>query len=512
MIGDLKKLNAQVRPSTFNAANKDANTPSTKPVGGTTQSCPLKKKTVKARLVSVEFLNGGDAIDGTGEMNQFVNLPREAKWVDNASGIANQDRLSHTPRIRVKFDQPGSWKFKVKLKPDGGNTAYTANEKKRNARFTYTTETKEYTTDASGIKIIESDFAIPCAGNDKFTLEAEDLENGSAKKNSVSSVRVKRAFYMVSVRMNGTPAAPNINAVIGEYNRHHIKLMNLPDQTIARIENIGDDADSDAFADAVRAAYMTAGADAKEPYVVALGFTDQLAVKGQSSTSMNNVAAGPGQVVNYPVMGTKMNDPTGTFQAMKLWKDVVAAEDWFISCQFVPADGSPAVDIPKARCTPSANRARVSINLADVPAGNGRLRLEVNIVDRMRGGLSFGGGNLICACARAWWNDKSADAQEQVVVHELGHKVGMVSNADPASESGSPLPDRPSRLYSAHGHVGNHCCNGLSDAERGEASYSGLTASSTCVMFGGTNGVLAFCDLCTPVMKKLDLSAGWTRL
>jgi type VI secretion system secreted protein VgrG len=79
----------------------------------------------------------------------------------------------------------------------------------------------------------------------------------------------------------------------------------------------------------------------------------------------------------------------------------------------------------------------------------------------------------------------------------MGHKVGMVPD-------GTTLDATPNQ-YTGKGHVGSHCHTGLAVL----ATYSGVDGS-TCVMFGATNGLSAFCADCARAAKKVDLSAGWS--
>ena len=61
-------------------------------------------------IVSVDWLNGDDTTV-IGACDQFVNLPRDAKWRADRR-IANSDRLSSSPRLLVKSDKPISACFR----------------------------------------------------------------------------------------------------------------------------------------------------------------------------------------------------------------------------------------------------------------------------------------------------------------------------------------------------------------------------------------------------------------
>jgi len=233
-------------------------------------------------------------------------------------------------------------------------------------------------------------------------------------------------------------------------------------------------------------------------------FTDHLAVKNPSqSVIKSGVDVGPGKAaVVVPIAGPGLTNPA--VAARSLWKDLVPGEGWFVSASYTPDGGGDAVTIPEAKCSAlpagSSNCTRVSVDVTALPAGTGTITLVVDWVDRMRGGLSLGSGNAVCICSRAWWQNKNTAAQNQVLVHEVGHQVGMVADG-----SGS-LPDKVATHYdSSKGHVGDHCHHGVA---AGQARYDGaadLTASD-CVMYGATNGKLAFCANCVPTVRKLDIT------
>ena len=144
----------------------------------------------------------------------------------------------------------------------------------------------------------------------------------------------------------------------------------------------------------------------------------------------------------------------------------------------------------------------VDIDVSRLPAETGTIELKVNWVDRMRGGISFRGTNIVAICTKAWWQTKSETAQNQAIVHEVGHQLGMVANGSRI------LPDKtPNHYDNSKGHKGNHCHAGI---PTGQARYDSKAdkAASTCVMYGATNGKIAFCSECAKALKKVDLKNG----
>jgi Mlc titration factor MtfA (ptsG expression regulator) len=68
----------------------------------------------------------------------------------------------------------------------------------------------------------------------------------------------------------------------------------------------------------------------------------------------------------------------------------------------------------------------MKIDVSKLPRGAGKIILTLTWVDRMRAGLPFGGSNLICVCTKAWWKNKTGAQQNEVIIHEMDHKIGMV--------------------------------------------------------------------------------------
>lgn len=466
---------------------------------------PPKKKE-EPKIVSVAFLHGDDKTELGRTGKHFVNLPRDAKWADGTH-VANIDRLSQKPRVKARFNVKGKHKFKVKYEytphADPGvavdKRGYTTAEKGRNNNFKHQDKEKSYTTDADGTKIITDDFFVNAAGKDEYKLIAKDESDTEVRSQKIVGHRL--VFYK-EIKMKTVSAAANLTTVETEYAKHNIKLVSLGSVEMDHMPNIST-GDSATFKTKARTAYSGSNAKAKEPYVVAIGYTDHLAVKDASQVVVKSgVAVGPGKPdVVIPIVD-------GSGNSKFLWNNIVPGEKWFVSAKFLKNGGTAGTDdvtITEANCTGVADAAygadylnKVKVTVTGLAAATGTITLTVNWVNRMRGGLSFGGGNLVCVCTKAWWRTESSASQNQVVVHEMGHKIGMVADGTGTG------PDKTAKHYSGKGHIGNHCHQGLAV----KASYA--TDTGTCVMFGATHAKTAFCDDCKPAVRKQDLSAGWT--
>ena len=519
-----KKVSIKDRAKFFDnfvKANKDANEKSKKKPGDTKEKCPLKKE--KAKIVSVQFLDGDDDTELASNGKQFVNLPKEIKWVDGTH-VLNVDRLTQKPRVKVRFNQKGSHKFKIKYETGNNNIAYSNAEKGRNDNFKYETMEKEYTTDTDGTKIIPQDFFIAAAGKDDYNLVAKDEYKTPPVKSN--SIQTHRLIYYQELKMD----SPNVTAPASlatfetEFAKHNITFVGLNRVNTEHIENISNSKkDEHDFKNADRAAFSNSTGPTKQPFVVAIAYTDHLAVKDENIRLNWNQTVGPGQ----PDVTISLIDDG---RRKYLWKSLVSGEKWFVSAQFEDNETGQIVPIDENNCTavPIDNAYpdkcnKIKIKVDDIklklgvgkkigqffglssynPVRAGKIKLTINWVNRFRGGLSYSDGNLVCICTRAFWRSIDTNSMNQTLVHEMGHKVGMVPDGT------GKKPDKTETFYDdSKGHVGTHCYKGLPD---GEAKYDkpGDNASSQCVMYGATNGKSAFCDKCTPAVRKQDLSKGW---
>jgi len=297
--------------------------------------------------------------------------------------------------------------------------------------------------------------------------------------------------------------ASNVDTMIGEFARHNLKMVALSSVEMDHMPNIDRVNQTTEFPTKARTAYTGSEGPAKEPYVIAIAYTDHLAVK-QASLSKRE----PGVTVGPGVSDVSIDIEDSSGSTKYLWNNIVPGEDWFVSAVFLRDGGTPGTDdvvltaadctlVPESPSNPDRS-AQVDVRVSGLAAATGTITLVVDVVDMMRGGVSLG-GNIVCICTRAWWADKTTTAQNQTMIHELGHQFGMVADGTGTG------PDRVTTQYSGKGHRGSHCHEGLPV----QADYSGATGA-TCVMFGATNPSTAFCTNCAPAVLKEDLSAGFS--
>ncbi len=488
----------------------------------------------KAKLTKVDFLDGSDTKTLSAEGKQFVNLPLNVskkgplrslttssqvkKWV-SSKFAKNLDRVGPSVRVKAEVSPalPGIPVY-FRLVGSSNNAKYSNSktnlakqELKRNSNFDDDTAKPDKPwvalefTNQKGIAIAR--LKVSQAGGNEYEIEAKTLDG--TKKKGAAKIKTDRLVYYKEYKMDSPKVkeASSLGKFKDAFEKGKITLESIGKTKMTHIPNIG--TDTSAFVTELRDAFDGSDAPQKEPFVIAIAYTDHLAVKRENkmlSSSVVNV--GPGKpAVRIQVKGDGLTNPA--VKTRSLWMNLVPGESWLVDAEFHPQGGGATTDL-KAKCKAvpvgADNCSTVEVDVSSLPAGSGVVKVTVNWVDRMRGGLALGNNNAALVCTRAWWRDKPNDEQVHVMIHEVGHKVQMVADGT------GIRPDKVKTHYdSSKGHVGDHCYKGNAD---GQARYDAPTdaANAQCVMYGSTNPNLEFCGNCTPAVRKVDLSGGWSSI
>lgn len=489
----------------------------------------------KAKLTKVDFLDGNDSKTVNGEGKQFVNFPlnlsrtgprtslatssKIKKWVDSKFA-KNLDRVGTSVRVKAEVSPalPGIPVY-FRLIGDSNNARYSDSktdpakrELTRNLNFGDDTSKPsdpwrviEF-TNKKGIAIAR--LKVSQAGANVYQVEAKTLDG--TKQKGAGKIKTDRLVYYKEFKMESPKVkeATSLGKFKAAFAKGHITMESLGKTTMTHLPNI--DTDTSDFLRELRDAFETSDAVNKMPFAIAIAYTDHLAVKrANKMLSSATVDVGPGKpAVTIDVRGDGLTNPA--VKTRYLWNNLVPGEGWLRNATFHPSGGGATTDLKsKCKAVPGGNPdacCQVEVDVSALPAGRGVIKITVDWVDRMRGGLALGDNNAALVCTRAWWKDASNDSQVQVMIHEVGHKVQMVADGR------GIRPDKVKTHYdSSKGHVGDHCYKGNAD---GQARYDAPTdaANAKCVMYGSTNANLEFCANCEPAVRKVDLSGGWSSI
>ncbi|MFD2365816.1 type VI secretion system Vgr family protein [Pseudoduganella sp. GCM10020061] len=493
--------NLETLPSASSAAVENEATPEPDEVAAVLQDSAVAVPV--AKIESIAFLDGSEQKE-VQSARQWVNLTKADKFAIGTD--INIDRVGRHIRLRVRFDRPGSHRFSVKCVPHPANTAYSASERIRNNSFRHQENERAYQTTSDGTLILPlHDFFVSAAGKCRYVFEAKDSAGTVVRTGELETYRL---IYFVELKMRGLlSAASGLRTLTEEFGKHNVTLVDLPPVDMQYLANVNSRVrqENEQLMDSVCDAYAKSEALRRPRRVIAMAYTDHLAIKRERFVvQVTNVAVGPGC--------SPVRTVTAASGMRFLWKDIVPGEDWFISATFTAAGTGAHGSIPIARTalTAVADDPRepmkcsiIVVNVDQLPAAHGSISIEVNIVEAMAGGLAYPNSNLIAICTKAWWRPVSTAEQNRAMIHEFGHKMWLVPDGT------HDRPDKSSTWYDdAKGHRGPHCFYGLPS---GQSRYDSAVdaASAKCVMYGKITGHSAFCPNCSEAVRKMDLSAGW---
>jgi len=484
-------------------------------------------------------------------MDQWVNLPREDKFV--ADSITERKRLDYV-RISVRFQKDILSGYRVRILKVGGDDFedYEANEKRRNINFQIRGMPGVLTNDGETEVTCAYNIYLNAAGDNEYSVEA--THNGRTVTAPLTYRSRRKLFYQV-MKMRGCPTT-SMAVMETEFwkpaNKHYIEMKKMgAESTVTFIPCLdGDNA----------AEFINASADGytlmtHKPFAFGMTFVNYIATPETKTITRS---------VSHTLPSTDSRRRLGTLRwevdvGSKLWFELDPTDDenkrWYrrIRLWFEPDDDPTAreyVRIRRSMVEPTGpahgsfgGRTKLTIrfpahrierNESTGRAGQWKVSMRLICVRGFSGGFAYTGINLLAIATKSWWNTKDLSRAAKTVIHEVGHKVGMVAHGDRAATGSTPaqisasqarkatLPNSHSNLYgdirgtNDQDHRGPHCTNGATwdgTQPRGQR-WSG---SPGCVMFGanaisGNSAPTAFCSDCSEIVRKLDLTGASLRL
>ena len=400
---------------------------------------------------------------------QWVNLPKEDRFAED--GITKERCGKVT--LEALFEKKGTpIQFKVKVTPGGNNAVYSRKEKGGNKNFRLRQITVGLADDKS--VLLEESIYLAAAGGDEYTIEAKDAA-GNVVKAAFQLETRRKLYYQVIKMKNMTVTVGTLTSHLeDEYwtpgKKYYVKLKELPSKGEMPEHPNFDVPQQGNIPTLAKAQYS----NAKDRFCFALVLVDQLgrSMRAQVSKAVTINSASPTVTmrVNPKYLWVDL-DPAGTPEAV-----------WNFGGTFTENNGT-AHAIPVAAITANGRR-EVNVDTSALPNGaQGTIKLDLKLVDYFRTGLSLA-KNMICVATRATWTQRADDEMKSTLVHEAGHKVGMVPGG-----GGGGLA-KQSTYYQKNG---GHC------------NFS----TNLCVMYGEIHPGRSnrFCSVCEKSVRRLDLDA-----
>ena len=453
---------------------------------------------------------------------QWVNLPKSSKFTE--SGIT-KDRLGPLS-MTLEFKKTLPWgMWKLKVTPVGGkNIEYSRKEKGRNKHFKMRKTTAFGVSSAKEV-IVNENIYLPAAGGNKFKIEAKDMTGKTI--GSAVEVETRRKLYYQVICMKGVTALSTAD-MEKEYwspsKGYYLKLHDpQPKGEMKYYSNIkssnwsGLRGREDMFKQCKKAYKLKN----LHPFTFVIACAKRIGRPKDATFKFPLTLYGRFWQNKDAELEVKIPNKY-------LWFGVDDIDDkknggkgtWLNGHVRFDYGQVAAVWIDQAEVTLGAKTGdwytKVKIKVKKdlrhiVKTRKGKLILSVKVVAGFSGGYSDPMANFICIGSSGWDTAYSAKKKEQILIHEVGHKVGMV-----AAGTGRG-PDAPPNLYghirsganaNNKGHAGPHCEKGV-NYNATQKKWSGRPG---CVMFGATScdnhsAPKAFCSDCQKAVRKLDVDA-----
>lgn len=438
---------------------------------------------------------------------QWVNLTRDAKWVGGP--VTSIERCGPV-RFKFTFKAAKDLVFEYRVIPDGENAKYSRKERGRNPGF--------HLRNGAGSAVLTGDrtmirqVILPAAGGDKFKIEAKY----SGKTKTSKEIESRRLLFYQSLPMATVAEGDTAKLEADMWkpaNKYYVKLIQEGAGATITFKKTLDTTVLGPFLNDVKTGYAL---QARKPYAFVLVWCNYIASKKVKVVNKDIPVTLPAATAAFT--GWTLTIPVGDFLWYGLDDTDDAAKSWFISLDLGFEDTATSsrqdIAVPDAKVTVGGNAIRALGGYASVKIalGNAELdalrdptnptpgklvvALQVRAVNGFSNGFSVNGINVTAVAHKAAFEVREEAAKSQTVIHEIGHKIGMVSDGL------GKKPNKPTTQYTGQNHTGSHCSKGATFTP--PKTWSG---DPGCVMFGESHAKRPgdFCDECAPIVRKLDL-------
>ena len=484
------------------------------PAERVTEPCQAACQIVEAGFTDQATLN---PLFG-GARNQYVNLTRKRVRQGDAD-LLSDNQLGRTPPFMVRISPPCPRTVRVKLQRTlyrggfpAGSSTLSARERGL-AHLQWTRTEQSYTTDATGLLLVEEGLPISALGGGEYRIQAA-LE-GQGWVDGSNAVKVMRKVYLRPVRSYAAGQATAygaMSAIRGQLGGLGIEVKRVTSSNAGHLGVIEEANLATALHTLGRRAIDSSTEHIRDlkPYSVAViigEFIDDAITMRSFQTDVPRGVDGqfPASVV------VRLRSSTGgvTTQYTHVPLDDGTSFDAASNLR----GGAHTEPITAANVTGlTAFSPRLTVDISALraafpTAATLRVTVRVKVIDGWAVGWAYNSHPVIYLNMRDPNTDGvlSANLAEALMVHELGHKLHL------AATGASGQPDLQLHHYpTGHdgtSHVGPHCSHGVPDGAN--LNTPAAEAASDCTMWGALKGVTIFCSECNTSLRKVDLAAGF---
>lgn len=407
---------------------------------------------------------------------QWVNLPSEDSGSIKRSnfvseGVDSVDVMGREIALEAEFDKKDAGAMATLSIEWGGDNAKYEPEEFHLASDSF----KQAAISADGK--VRFKVELSAAGGDTFKFKVKDAKGTEKELPEIETHR--KLFYQV-IDMTTITGLSDFGFLESEFKKtkREIHLEQIDSKGTADHEWFFEDKESgySKVYDLAKPKYNTE----KDPFAFAIFWVDCLTnMEQRTLTSADGVSESDGIVLLELASGEQ------------LWKDVdksKKAANWNRMTAFIykRKDGTEGTfPIPDGDIIP--DYTNILIKTRNFPKGvTGKVKAKINVAAGFSGGWSFIKKNLIVIATRSWMDTKYKDPKKKaIVIHEAGHKVGMVPNGTKGLLAQSTL-----------------------DKTNDPAKYKSHCNDKGCTMWWTTEFQKdKFCGVCDKSLRKLELYA-----
>ncbi len=354
--------------------------------------------------------------------------------------VASVHDMGRTVYLKVKFEKQNFWALaKLTLKRHGANAAYSPTERSRNAGVFVPLLNDFSFVSMKGEAVFK--VRLTPAGGDRYKFEAVNLASGK-KVESADEIQTRRNLFFQNIRMSkahmigGGQKSALKDRFWDPANNLYLKLEEYAaGKTIPNLVNFNDE--KRPTLDMVRRNARTVYDKSKAPYAFVVLFVNKNCIPGAENSWRPATVKGN---------STKVD----TYQ--RLFSFAEPSADDFRSLVWVPDSTGVAEPFAKADVKRIGPKT-MQVNTSGKTRGAGYFQWSMLIVSIEGMGLSLPTENLVTIASRYCDGKKvTKSTQLNILVHEIGHKIGMV----PGPQGDQDL-DQQSTYYDGRGHSGGHC-------------------------------------------------------